>query len=805
MIRNILLVTWRNLVKNKFYTSINVIGLALGIAAFIAISAYVHFEKSYDRMHAGAEHIYRVESLFYRGNELTDNWATSTNGYARAMKEHLPGIESYARINWSNAERVITYNNIRFREEHVCFADSNFFRFFSFPLLKGDPKTVLNEVNTMVISRKAAKKYFGNGDPVGKFMEISTRATTYHCMVTGVFDDVPANSTLQFNFLLSWATTPRWSKEFWYQHESYTFVKLQPGTGIAEIEAGFPAVAEKYKTGPALKDLKWGIHLVPLADMHLNTQKQYEIEAKGNRQAVSFLAIMAYVILLIACINYINLATAKSVDRAREVGIRKVSGAHASQLVLQFFMESAIINSTALVLAMGLFTGLRSLLPQWAGNRSFGFLVDGQLIATIALVFFAGILLSGVYPALVLARLKPVKVLKGRFAFSRSGVLLRKGMVAFQFTASLLLIGGTLAVYRQISYMNSQATGVNLSQTMVIKAPVAMPEYNLRLRRFKNTIAGMNGVEAVTISGAVPGKAVGMFAANRRYGASKAEELTYEMLRVDHDFIPAYGLELVAGRAFDKSRASDSTGVVLNEAALGPLGFASAQAAIGGKVWLETLDIKPNEVIGVVKNYHQQSLQQKYTPLILFMDPALTWVPFQYFSVKVNPAQTQALESSLQKTWAGFFPGSSFDFFFLDEYYDRQYRQDRQFGQIFMVFSSLAVLIACMGLLGLTAYSTARRAREIGVRKVLGASAPSVMGLFTWEVVRLILLASLLALPLTFLLVRRWLNGYAFRVDITWWQMLLPVALLVIIAVATTFYITFRAALSNPVTTLRNE
>ncbi|TSD66559.1 FtsX-like permease family protein [Inquilinus sp. KBS0705] len=807
MLRNMLLVTYRNLIKNKAYTLINVVGLSLGIAAFIAISAYVRFERSYDLMHKDVANIYRVESQFYRGNELTDSWPTSTNGYARAINDNISGIASYARINWNNSERVVRYNTIKYREQHVCFADSNFFSFFSYPLLKGDPLTVLKEVNTVVMSESEAKKYFGNIDAaVGKMVQLTSLYDSYNCMVTGVFKDLPANSTMQFNMLVSWATTPQWQKDFWYQHESYTFLKLKPGVSTSAVESQFPALAERYKTAAPLKQLKWGIQLVPSANVHLNTAKPYEIEAKGNRSAVNFLNIMAYVILLIACINYINLATTKSVDRAREVGIRKVSGAHSSQLVLQFFIESFIINIIALGFAALLVLLLQYLLQKIANDsQAYHLLIDAPLLIKVALVFVGSILLSGIYPATVLARLKPIKVLKGRFAFSKGGVWLRKGMVAFQFAASLLLIAGTLAVYRQIIYMGSQDTGVDISQTIVIKAPSSTTGYLQKISGFKSTAANINGVDAITVSGAVPGKEVGMFAADRRYGTSKAEERTYEMLRVDFDYMKTFNLQLVAGRGYNSANPGDSTKVVLNETAVKQFGFQSAKDAVGKKIWIESLDKEPNEVIGVIKDYHQQSLQQKYTALVLFMDPKLTWVPVKYLSVKVKQQQMPAMLSALQQKWAEFFPESSFDYFFLDDYYARQYQQDVKFGQLFILFSSLAVIIACMGLFGLTAYSTARRNKEIGVRKVMGASIQSIVTLLTKDVVKLIVLSSVFAIPAAALIIQQWLQGYAFKAAITWWQFLVPVLILVMIAISTTFYLTYKAALTNPTSTLRDE
>ena len=807
MLRNLLLVTYRNLIKNRSYTLINLVGLSLGIAAFIVISAYVHFEKSFDNMYADAGRIYRVESQFYRAGELTASWATASNGYAKAMYDNLPGIDSYARISWSSNERIVRYQNVKYREQRVCFADSNFFSFFNIPLLKGEASSVLKSVNSVVISTTSAKKYFGSVDgAVGKMLQLSSRFDSYNCMVTGVFKDLPANSTLQFNMLISWATVPAWAKAFWYQPDNYTFLKLKAGAVPGTIEKQFPALAERYKTAAPLKELQWSVKLVPLSDIHLNTAKPYEMEIKGNRRAVNFLGIIAYVILLIACINYINLATTKSVDRAREAGIRKVNGALTSQLIWQFFMESFFINLISFAFAAVLVILISYLLQQSAGDtQTYRLLIDGSLILKIVLVFLGSILLSGIYSATVLSRLQPVKVLKGRFAFSKSGVWLRKAMVSFQFAASLLLLAGTFAVYRQLSYMNSQETGVNLKQTVVLKAPSNTDNYIQKVNNFKSNAAGIAGVLGMSISSEVPGKQVGIAAACRRYGTSKANERTYDMLRVDFDFIKMYQLQLVAGRSYDDTNPGDSTKLILNESAVKQFGFKSPHDAVGKKIWVESLDKAPNEVIGVIRDYHQQSLKEAYTATVLFMDPKLTWIPLKFISVAVNQAQMTAVNQSLGKVWNDFFPGSSFDYFFLDDFYSRQYEQDIHFGRVFTLFSSIAVAIACLGLFGLTAHSTDRRKKEIGVRKLLGASAQSIVRLLTNDMLKLILMASVVAIPLAAVLIYQWLQGYAFKVQITWWQLILPIAVLMLISFSATIYLTYKAALTNPAKTLRDE
>jgi putative ABC transport system permease protein len=805
MLKNSLLVTWRNFRRHKTLTVIQIAGLVLGVAAFIVIGGYIYFERSYDRMLGNADSIYRVESRFFKNDQMTDDWATSTNGYATAMQKAFPEIADVTRINWNNSERVVRNGAIKYREAHVCFADSNFFRFFHYPLLKGDAAAVLREPNSIVLSAAAAKTYFGSVDPIGKTLDISTIGDTHHCVVTGVFADLPENSTMRFRALVSCLTQRQWQRDFWYIHESYTFVKLAPGIRPEQVEEKFPALAEKYKSGPSMRDLKWAIQLVPLADIHLRPVKQYEIEtSKGNGRAVRFLEVIAYIILLIAGINYVNLTTAKAADRAKEVWIRKVSGARAVQLIGQFLLESMLVSGIALAVAILLTAVLKRPMLEFLGAGS-GVLYDRMLWIRLVGVLLTMMVLAGAYPALVLSRLNPVTVLKGKYTSSKSGVVLSKTLVLFQFTASLLLLAGVLAVFRQVRYMKNEPTGVAVDQTLVIRAPVNTADYKNAVRSFETALQGMPGVGRVTGSGAVPGKAVGEFLANRRYGASKSEERTYEMLRVDFDFIPVYGLTIVAGRAFDRSRPADSAGIVLNESAARQFGYTSPDEAIGKKVWLETLDRQPNEVIGVVMDYHQQSLQNNFTPLILFMDPALGWIPTQFYSVRINAGYGHAVTAAAGRLWERYFPESSFDYFFLNDFYDAQYRQDIAFGRIFLLFASLAIFIACMGLFGLTAQSTRRRIREIGVRKTLGATGPQLMALLAGESVRMIAGCSVLGLPLAYWLISEWLRNYAFRAGLTWWQFGLPVAMLLVIALGTISVLVWRAARVNPAMTLRTE
>lgn len=799
-------IVFRTIIRHKSYTGIVVSGLAIAMTAYLLISGYVDGQRSFDRMHADGDRIYRVETLFRKNGEIIENWPTSTNGMAPAIKTAFPETEAYTRINWRGSARVVRYEDVKFREEYVCFADSNFFTFFGYPVLKGDRNTFLKAPNTVVISEAAAQRYFKGADPMGKMMHITAGSRQLDCEVTGVFADLPANSTMQFDMLMSWTTSNKQVWDFWYQHESYTFVRLHPSADPHKIEAQFPALAEKYKTAETMRDHEWGVELVPLHDIHLNPAKPNEVEVKGNRQAVTWLSAMALVILLMGWFNYINLSTARAMDRTREIGVRKAVGAEKGYLLIQFLTESLVLNAFALVIALVVAAIASYTLPayldislpliDWANPMRW---------LTMLAMLLIGVLVSGLYPALVLANVKPVLALKGRYRFSATGGYLRQGLVVLQFSASMILLVGTVVAYRQLSFMTSQQLGVNTDQILVLHAPVSTTGSAEKLESFRNEVKRLAGVEAVTGSGSVPGLEVGQMLANRRFGANASTSRLYESLTADYEFIPLFGLQLVAGRNFDRGRASDVYGLVLNEAAVAQFGFNSPQEAIGQRIALEVTTDRPNEIIGVVKNYHQQGLQRSFTPIIMLMDPDYKWLPTDFYSVKVSTKDADRVLKGVQANWAAFFPESPMNYFFLDEFFNNQYKQDQQFGRSFMLFASLAILIACLGLFGLTSYSTARRTKEIGVRKSLGASVNSILAMLAWDTLRLVLIASVLAVPLSWYLVSKWLETYAFRIDLDVLVWFIPVLVLGGIALLTIGYQTTKAALANPVKALKSE
>lgn len=809
MLKNYLKTALRNLLKNKFYTLIDIIGLAVGITAFLLLIQYVRFEWSYDNYHENKANIYRVESLFYSGKELVNDYATSAYGYATAMKEAFPEVVDFARIYLWNTEKVINYNGRKFREENVPLADSSFLTMFSFRMLKGDPKKALTEPNTMVITESAARKIFGtHEDPMGKIITASIYNEVYVCKVTGVLKDIPENSHFNFNYLISWksiSTRFLTIDRFWYQHSAYTYVLLRPGTDIKALENKFPAMSEKYKTEEALKELTWAIKLVPLEAIHLNQQKALELEVKGSRTSVWILLIIAVVVLIIAWINFINMSTARALGRAKEIGIRKVTGATRRQLIVQFLTESAIINITALivmVICIEVFTAFFRVPMGYPISISFW--GDPVFWIITVSVLIIGIILSGSYPAFMLSSVKPALVIAGKFGYSRRGVQIRKGLLIWQFITTVILIAGTLIVKQQIDYMRSQTLGAEINQTIILKAPVGSDYSDEKVYVFREELMKNKEIKGVTVSSSVPGSEVGMSLSNRRADDINSENRLYETLMTDYDFIDLYNLKLAAGRKFSREITTDIDAVIPNEESVKLFGFNNPEEAINQEVFLEGSQTR-YKIIGVLKNYHHQSLHTELRPVLLCISPAYGWIPKYYYSVKVSTSDIGNTLSNIRRCWNNAFQESSFDYFLLDEYFDAQYKNDKQFEKVFSTFTLLAILIACLGLLGFVSYNTKQKTKEIGIRKVVGASVRDVLLLLLKEFIKWIIIANLIAWPAAYFLMNYWLKGFAFRIDIGLWVFLFAGIISLLIAVVTISFLAVKASVANPVDCLKYE
>ena len=805
MFQHYLKIALRNQAKNKVFSVINVLGLAIGIAVSILILNYVSFEFSFDNMHIKRDRIYRVESRFYEGAVLTDDWATSSFGYGSAISREMTGIEDYVRIGMQNTEQTVSYKETRSRENGIAYTGPSFFTVFNFKLKDGAVNDQLKRPNTVVITQAVARRFFKEENPLGKMLTFAFGSNFYNCEVTGVLENFPKNSHIRLNYLISYETLPNYMKEFWYLHEAYTYLLLSPGISPKEIEARFPAMAEKYKTGNALKNKTWAVTLVPLNKIHLNPQKQYEKEIKGNKKSLITLIIIAVVILMTAWINYINLTIARSMERAKDIGIRKVAGASRYQLIRQFLMESWLVNLCAIIIA-----AIIVFLMQPVFNRiideNIGLFILKQPVFWLStiLFLFAGVLLSGFYPALIMNRVEPSIIMKGNYFNSGSAGTTRQILVIFQFAASLVLICGMFIVAKQVNFMRRQNLGININQTIVAKFPVSRQDINQKVTMFTENLLLEPSIKSVSLVGSVPGMEVAFFASNRLQGDNQEKQRLYEMLTVDENFIETFGIELLAGRSFQKGFGNEQESLIINEATVSNLGFNNPEDAIGKKVILEG-ESAPVTIIGVTKNWHQRGLGNTYTPIMILRNGRLRWVPPRFIAIKIAGYQYDAILGLIKSRWNSYFPDASFDYFFLDSFFDNQYKTDRRFGKIVGIFTGLAFFISILGLWALASFNASKKIKEVGVRKIFGARSGNIVYLFSKEIVVLILIALVIATPVSVLVMKNWLLNYAFRINISVWTYVAGGIVTLTIAMLTVGWYSWKAATRNPVEALRYE
>ncbi len=804
MIRNYLLSVWRNFQRNRLFTLLNIAGLAIGMAACLLIAQFVVHELSYDTFWPNRDQVFRLQLDRYNKGELTTRWAGGSLGIGPDLKANFPEVKGYVRMTKSTA--LLSTDGSEFiKEEGVYYASQDFFTVFGYPLLKGIDSTALKGPNRIVISSSMARKYFGESDPMGK--TIINKKVRYE--VTGVFEDFPAKTHMQVDALQSFAT---YAKLIGRQNESQltswqwdgflTYILLDKRADPAVFEAKLPAFVEQHEGGNMKEDNAGMVfHLQRLSDIHLDSNFMEEFKTNGSRSTAYFLLVVAALILIIAWLNYINLSTAKSVERAREVGVRKVMGGFRTQLMQQFLVESVLLNTVAMTLAIGFALLLSPWFSQLAG-RELGYLLFQQKLfwlATGALVG-GGALLSGLYPAFVLSAYRPVEVLKGRFKNSGQGVYFRKVMVVTQFVASITLIVGTFTVYCQLEFMRSQKLGVDIDQTVVVWSPNNIDStYQNRYEVFKERLNGYAEVKNVAASSSVPGEQARFNAGGIRRVSQRPEDSNqYRIIVMDHDFIPSFGLEVIAGRTFSGDVPQENTSVILNEAALRQMGFSKPEDAIDDKIyfWGDTF-----RIVGVVKNYRHESSKKAYDQLIFRYSRS----PEGFYSIKFNTAQVQESMAKFQEDWKELFPGNPFNYFFLDEAYNNQYKADQQFGQVFGIFSGLAIFIACLGLFGLSSLTAIQRTKEIGVRKVMGASVSSILLLVSKDYFLLIGSAIALATPASWWIMNNWLASFATRIPLSWMIFAIPSLLVVAVAILTVGLHTLKAAIADPAKALRYE
>lgn len=787
----------------KSLSVINILGLSVCISAALLILLYVRFELSYDSFHDG-DRIYRVESRLYEGKVLTDNWATTAFGHGPVMSREIPGIEKFVRLTAQDREQVVTYQDKQFAEERYCFTEPAFFELFNFPIKRGEKTGQLVRPNTVVLTENAAHRYFGEAEPLGKILTFRTATAEQHFEVTGVIDRMPTNSHLQYDFLLSYSTIPKERQDIWYVHGVYTYVRLEPGKNPQEIADAFAAISDKYKTA-ALKHKDWRVELIPLKEIHLTPQKSYEKETKGSRTAVYILSVMAVALLLIGWVNALNLMVARFLERGKEFGVRKAFGASRKQMLFQGLLEAGIVNTLAAGIALG---WLEVLLPVVYSRAAYDFgantlLLPGFWVAVLSIIAL-GTFFTGLYPSYLLTRIRPADIMRGKLLHSRKGNKMRKVLIIVQFVASFILITGTFVVVAQVRYMENETASAAMKQIVVLKYPSFTDELSAKMESFKKQLKQKTYIRQVTVSGAVPGVEVANYFTNRPYGSDQSEVKLIQMFAVDYDYLPTYSPDMVCGRVFSEEYGDELNKVVLNEEAVRLLGFSSNEAALGRQLAMEVVE-EPLQVIGVVRNYHQQSLAVPYKPIIFFIKERVPFIGTPYISIRMDGTADAARLAEIEQAYRDFFPTSLFSYFYLDDFNRNQYKEDRNFGWMFAGSALLAVFVACLGLWTVTLFSTLSRVKEIGIRKVLGAGKASLFVVLTRELLLLTVIASVIGVPVSAFLVNNWLEGYAFHIGLPWWSYAVAFVLLMCIAFGTVARQVWRIIRLKPMYILRSE
>jgi putative ABC transport system permease protein len=820
MFRNFLLIARRNLLKNKVFSLVNILGLSIGMAACWFIFEYVHFERSYDRWHVNADRLYRVPITYYHPSSADEPEAGNYAAIGPMLKKDFPEVAEFARLGapssfGSTSANMFSYtnghgNSVRFVETNFYYADPAFLRMFSFPFVEGNPATALSTEHSMVISASTARKYFGSEDPMGKTLYLNNQPL----VVGGVFRDVPENSHIHFQLLVSLG--PQWGYTNLDGPGWATYILLAPGADAAKLTAKLPAFADKYLAKRLSNfGLSASFALQPLKEIHLNSSLAFEVEPQGSAKMLYFLTILGVFILVIAWINYINLSTAKSMERAREVGVRKVAGATRWQLAGQFMLESMLINGLALLVTILIVSVSGHAFDTFVGknvHRAFltsGLLGEWGFWAALLGVFVFASLQVGAYPSLVISAFQPVLVLKGRFQRSAKGVFLRQALVTFQFFLSILLITGTFLVYRQLRFMRSQDPGYKIDQLLIVKAPAVIDStFGARIQTFKTELARQPDVHGVTGTTEIPGAPMVLQNSVRRIDEPKKADNFAGFLMVDKDFISTYGVKLVAGENLPDNEIGDwwktrKSRVMINEALVKQLGYTSPAAAVHQHMYFNTwLGDVDAEIVGVVGDYQQQSLKKVHDPIMFYR---ISFGSPSYFAVNLDVHQLPRTLDQVKEVYSKVFTGNAYDAFFLDDHFAQQYRADEKFGSLFGLFAGLAIFVACMGLLGLSSYMIRLRVREIGIRKVLGASVGGLLVLLGRDFVRLVGVAALIALPVAWFGADRWLRNYAFHVQVGWVMLVLPPLVLLFAALVTVGFQSAKAALANPVDSLKTE
>lgn len=810
MLQNYFILAWRNLLKNKAFSVINISGLAIGLACFLLIALYVSDELSYDRHFRNGADIYRINSdILFSGNE--SKLAVSADPMGETLKKDYPQVIEYTRIYASSGSKLVKKGNDFINEELVCHADSTFFRVFSLPLLSGDRNTALSEPNTVVISATTAKKYFNSTEVIGKYIEADR--TPYK--ITAVMKDIPGNTHFKFDMIFSMKNV-NYQMGNYLSHNFHTYIQLKAGTDPKEFEKNFTQVIDRYILPQASQFMNiksmdefkragnnLSYSLIPLRDIHLKSDRFPELSQNGSIQFVYIFSAVALFILLIACINFMNLSTARSANRAKEVGIRKVLGSNRSSLIKQFLSESIIMVIISLLIAI-LITIL--ILPYFnvvaAKQLSSASIGKGNiLIILVSLPIVVGIF-AGIYPAFFLSKFQPLAVLKGNQLGRFKKSWLRNGLVVFQFAISIILIIGTLVIYQQLNFIQNKKLGFNKEQVLLVSGINGLNE---GATAFKNEVLQIQGVKSATITSFLPvsfsSRSDNTFSSEAVMNSKNSWNMqTWE---IDYDYINTLGMEIIKGRNFNRAFGTDSTAILINETTAAMIGYKDP---IGKQIYTRdnfndgNAGVTAYTIVGVVKNFHFESLRQQIGPVCMKLG-SRGWIGCFKIASNNIPDLIQQVESK----WKSMAPSLAFSYRFLDESFENMYRSEQRMGSIAFSFSLLAIIIACLGLFGLATYMAEQRTKEIGIRKVLGATISNITTMLSKDFLLLVFIATIIAFPVSWWVMNNWLQGFAFRINIEWWVFILSGFIAILIAMITVSAQAIKASLTNPVKSLRTE
>ncbi len=813
MLQNYFTIAGRHLLKSKLMSGISALGLAVGMAAAFLILQYISFEMGYDRFHANRESIFRVVYDKYENGNPKENSATTFYGVGPWMKAQFPEVEHVTHIyRWpANAGVMLFVNNQVYNERSYLFAEPDFFKVFPSLLLRGNPSTCLSNPNTIVLSQKMAEKMFGSQDPMGKEV-VSFQDGKQVLTVTGIME-TPANSHFDVDVLLPYdrqslmADSPDWKYA-----NNWTYFTVRDGTTIKDLEVRLnEALQKEQKDNEACKGVY--MTLQSIQDIHLGSHRNDELKTNGNASFLYVLGISAIVILLMAWFNYVNLETSRFLKRVREVGVRRVIGSTRREIILQFLVQYVCLISLA---AVGAIVIVVLVLPyyQMITNVPVAFVGTVPVLWTISLVIFLlGMLAAGIYPAFYVSGFDPVQSLKGKIQHMRTGVV-RNALLVFQFCSSVALLGLLMVISGQLDFMRLADKSMNLDQVLIVYNPTAYANAIDSLRKernqtFRNELLKSSGITDLTTSSAIPGEPVGFTYEEeiKRNLADPIRKLPYKVVFVDYSFIPVFGLELLAGRNYDEANGEDNSGksLILTERAIHELGFSSPAEAAGQKIYFRvTVDWQQYTIIGVVKDYYHESVKVQQYPTILFLHRNIGQMVY-YSMVLHKQAEVNKAIQHAESAWKATWPERSFSYFFADSYYDQQFKSEVSFGNIFRVFAIVAVFIACLGVLGMTLFENNARLKEVSIRKVLGATVFSLVGLLTRENFRLLAISLLVSAPVIYFLSSQWLASYPVRIALSWTFVAIPFTLLAVLVGLVAGFQTISAASTNPVDHLKDD